>query len=49
MCVPTVQREDDRFKNGGHGAKSAFAHPTVLAGNSGQPGDLTASACLTKA
>jgi hypothetical protein len=26
--VPTIQREDVRFENGGHGANSAFAHPT---------------------
>jgi hypothetical protein len=29
MRVPTIQRNDVRFKNGGHGAKSAFAHPTA--------------------
>jgi hypothetical protein len=28
MRVPTIRREDDQKKIGGHGAKSAFAYPT---------------------
>jgi hypothetical protein len=36
--VPTNQREDVRFKkNGGHGTKSAFAHPTDFKQQLDQP------------
>jgi hypothetical protein len=28
MRVPTIRREDVRYKDGGHGAKSAFVRPT---------------------
>jgi hypothetical protein len=30
MGVPTIQREDVRFKNGGHGPKSAYARATHI-------------------
>jgi hypothetical protein len=48
MRVPTIRRDDDRSKNGGHGAKGAFAHPTDQGGLVGllslyQSGDLLAA------